>query len=60
MSLADKVQGEQTAVKAGHPGCGATHPFEDVDAVCMRVVHLPDDHVHAGTLGEQLIQWEDV
>lgn len=60
MSLADKVRGEQTAVTGGAEGCKASHPFEDVDTVCMRVTHLPDDHVHAGMLGEQLIQWEDL
>jgi len=59
MSLADKVNGEQQAVRNGTEGCTATHPDGDLEIACMRVAHLPDDHVHAGMLGDTLIQWED-
>lgn len=59
MSLADTVAGEQKAVANGHPACQAVHPFDGVDATCVRIVHLPQDTVHAGFLADVLIQWED-
>lgn len=58
MSLADKVQGEQQAVTNGAQACGAAHPAGEVESDCVRVVHLPDDTVHVGLLGDALIQWE--
>jgi hypothetical protein len=59
VSLADKVNGERQAVTNGTEGCTAAHPDGDLVIACVRIVHLPDDTVHAGLLGETLIQWED-
>lgn len=55
MSLTDKVAGEQQAVANGTEACTATLN----DMACVRVAHLPDDHVHVGQVDGQYLQWED-
>lgn len=57
MSLADKVQAEQQAVANGATKCAAVFGG---DMPCVRVTHLPDDHVHVGQVDAQFVQWEDV